>query len=260
MNQAAYLNQIGYTGLLQPTGDVLCALQQAHLYHVPFENLDITLGRSIRLEEDALFDKIVRRRRGGFCYELNGLFACLLESLGFRVRLLSASSANDDGSYSPEFDHLALEVWAPDEPETAWLVDVGWGDGFQLPLRIEQTGEQQHTGRVFRILAENDFRTVRERTSEGRWLTHYRFRLVHHPYEAFFPMCEYHQTSPDSIFTQKRICTLYTPTGRATLSERTLILTTDAGGLRGSGAREERALQGEEEVQQTLFDVFGIRL
>ena len=85
-------------------------MHRAHLLAVPFENLDIHLGRPISLDQDALFGKIVTRRRGGFCYELNGLFALLLRELGFEVTLLSAGVARADGGFGPEFDHLTLLV------------------------------------------------------------------------------------------------------------------------------------------------------
>lgn len=86
----AYLNRIGYEGAVNPSSDTLRALHLAHVLTVPFENLDIHLGRSISIEPEALFRKIVLARRGGYCFELNGLFALLLEQLGFSVTRLAA--------------------------------------------------------------------------------------------------------------------------------------------------------------------------
>src|ERR1051326_4663048 len=102
---AEYLERIGYDGPLDAGVDTLRRLHHAHLLAVPFENLDIHGGRPIVLERDALFDKIVRRRRGGFCYELNGLFAWLLANLGFRVTLLSAGVARERGGFGPGVAH-----------------------------------------------------------------------------------------------------------------------------------------------------------
>src|SRR5689334_21580804 len=115
MDVQAYLHRIGYHGGLEPTAANLRDLHRAHRVAVPFENLDIHVGRPIVLDQDALFDKIVTRRRGGFCYELNGLFAVLLRALGFDVALLSAGVARADGGFGPEFDHLTLLVRVPAE-------------------------------------------------------------------------------------------------------------------------------------------------
>ena len=105
----AYLRRIGYTEAPPaPTRAALFELQRRHLLAVPFENLDIHLGRRFTLDEPALFDKLVRRRRGGFCYEVNGLFARLLTALGYGVTLLAARVYREDGSLGPERDHLAL--------------------------------------------------------------------------------------------------------------------------------------------------------
>src|SRR3954469_4622706 len=113
MDLQAYLRRINYPGNQAPTAAILCELHRAHLLAVPFENLDIHLGRAISLNQDALFNKIVTRRRGGFCYELNGLFALLLRGLGFEVTLLAAGVARADGGFGPEFDHMTLHVTTP---------------------------------------------------------------------------------------------------------------------------------------------------
>src|SRR5437763_10594849 len=106
----AYLKRIGYAGPLKPNSNLLRDLHRAHLFAIPFENLDIAFGREIICDEDAFLRKIIERHRGGFCYELNGAFAALLRSLGFPVSLLSARVPREDGSLSPEFDHLTLRV------------------------------------------------------------------------------------------------------------------------------------------------------
>ncbi|MEO6393687.1 MAG: arylamine N-acetyltransferase, partial [Pyrinomonadaceae bacterium] len=121
-----YLTRIGYAGSTEVSPQTLRDLQLAHLYSVPFENLDISAGRYIRLDLDRLFEKIVNERRGGFCYELNGLFSAMLRSLGFSVDRLAAGVANKSGGFGPKFDHLTLLVHLP-EP---YLADVGFGDSF----------------------------------------------------------------------------------------------------------------------------------
>src|SRR5918995_2554428 len=109
MDVDAYLERIDYRGPLAPTAETLRRLHVAHLLAVPFENLSIHAGEPVVLDDEALFEKIVARRRGGFCYELNGLFAWLLRALGFRVTMLSARVVNR-GVVGPEYDHLTLQV------------------------------------------------------------------------------------------------------------------------------------------------------
>src|SRR5262249_13208100 len=152
MDIKAYFDRIHYRGPLGPTLNTLRDLHRAHLLAVPFENLSISLGQPIILNEAALFEKIVTHRRGGFCYELNGLFAALLRALGFAVTLLSARVASGEGRAVPEFDHLALQVQL-DQP---WLADVGFGDGFQLPLRLDRRDEQdqEQEGHSYRLADE----------------------------------------------------------------------------------------------------------
>ena len=152
MNVPAYLHRIGYTGPITPTLETLRSIHRAHLETVPFENLDISLGCPIVLDEDAFVRKIVEENRGGFCYELNGALAALLREMGFRVTLLSARAALKDGSPGPEFDHLALRVDLNDP----WLVDVGFGECFLEPLLLKPGIEQKQDQAKFRIGEEGN--------------------------------------------------------------------------------------------------------
>src|SRR5215213_9521921 len=126
MDVDAYLERIGYRGPPAPTAETLRRLHVAHLLAVPFENLSIHAGEPVVLDDESLFDKVVARRRGGFCYELNGLFAALLRALGFEVEMLSAAVRGSAGKFGPEFDHMTLLVKLGER----WLADVGFGDSF----------------------------------------------------------------------------------------------------------------------------------
>lgn len=248
MNVAAYLDRIG---IRRPIGRDAASLRHLHLAHlltVPFENLSIHRGEPIVLEEEALFEKVVVRRRGGFCYELNGLFAALLGELGFDVALLSAEVATREGGYGPPFDHMALRVTLAER----WLVDVGFGDSFREPLHLDAAGEQVQGADAFRIDAVSDRRVLSRRGEGDVWAPQYRFGLEAHELFEFDPMCGYHQTSPDSHFTQNRVCSLATSAGRVTLSGTKLIVTE-------RGMRQERELEGEE-VDAVLRDRFGIAI
>jgi N-hydroxyarylamine O-acetyltransferase len=250
MDVEAYLKRIEYDGPLDPSVETLRRLQLAHLWAVPFENLDIHLGRPIALDDASLADKIIRRRRGGFCYELNGLFSSLLRALGYRTTLLSARVAREEGVFGPEFDHLALLVDCG-EP---WLVDVGFGRAFREPLRVSERGEQHQHGRAYRIRPGDEHHTLLERKAPPLpWGTRYTFTLQPRELADFAETCRYHQTSPESNFTQQRTCSRATRRGRVTLVDMRLIITTDTG-------RSERTLTGREEYMEVLKEHFGIEL
>ncbi|HTE87725.1 MAG TPA: arylamine N-acetyltransferase [Terriglobales bacterium] len=249
LNVSSYLARIGYTGPTIPKADTLRAIHRAHLLTVPFENLDIARATKIVCEEDAFLRKIVDRHRGGFCYELNGAFAALLRGLGFEVTLLSARVPREDGTETPEFDHMTLRVDL-DEP---WLADVGFGDCFLEPLRLQTHAEQLQDGQKFRIREEGKSCHVERAQPDGSWKGEYTFSLISRRLEEFAPMCHYHQTSPESPFTRKRICSRATREGRITLADRKLIITR-------LGNREEKVLESEEEWQAPLQKYFQIVL
>jgi N-hydroxyarylamine O-acetyltransferase len=244
----AYLDRINYHGSLAPSAETLRELQLAHLLAVPFENLSIHAKQPIVLADEALFTKIVERRRGGFCYECNGLFASLLRALGFEVAMLSAEVANADGVFGPPFDHMTLMV----SLEQRWLVDVGFGDSFSEPLLLDEPREQLQGSRAYQIVTDGSLFTLRQRIEDGEWKAQYRFTLQPHKYEDYAEMCGHHQTSPQSHFTMARICSLATEEGRITLSDMRLITTST------NNEKQERNLTGEAEYATILRECFGI--
>ena len=247
MDVDAYLERINYRGPLDPTAETLRRLQRAHLLTVPFENLSIHADEPILLNDEALFDKIVRRRRGGFCYELNGLFSTLLRTLGFDVDRLSAGVRMPEDGFGPAFDHMTLLI----RLEERWLVDVGFGDSFREPLLLDKREEQVQGERAYRIDREGERLTLWQRDRDDAWKAQYRFGLTPYEYEDYLEMCHFHQTSPQSPFTQKRVCSRATPDGRITVSELRLITTRD-------GEKEEQALEDEAAVAEALREHFGI--
>ena len=242
----AYLARIGVARPARADAAALRELQLRHLLSVPFENLNIHLGEPIVLEPGALRDKLLRRRRGGFCYELNGAFAELLSTLGFEVRLLAARVFGDGGP-GPPFDHLALRVDV--DGEGAWLADVGFGRHSSYPLRLDTGAEQADPGGTFRIAetADGDLDVIRDGQPQ------YRAEQRPRSLGDFEPTCWWQQTSPDSHFTRSLVCSLLTEHGRITLSDRTLIGTTN-------GQRDERILSDDAEVLDAYRSHFGIVL
>lgn len=240
MDAPAYLRRIRLDDRLRPT---LADLHEAHLLRVPFENLDIARGVPIVLDEDAILQKIVDRRRGGYCFELNAAFAWLLRALGYPVAMLAAGVARGDGSYGIPFDHMALRV----DLERAWLADVGFGDAFLYPVPLDGEAVRQ-AGETFRVRREREWRVV-EREGEAM----YRFTLEPRELAEFEPGNRYHQTSPDSTFTRKRTCSLALPGGRVTLSGDRLV-------ERRRGERTETPVPDEATWSRLLAERFGIRI
>ena len=246
MDVDPYLERINYRGPLDPSAETLRRLQVAHLLTVPFENLSIHAGEPVILSDEALFDKIVVRRRGGFCYELNGLFSTLLRTLGFDVDRLSAGVMIPERGFGPPFDHMTLLVTLDER----WLVDVGFGDSFREPLLLDRRGAQPQGDRAYRIHRERDRFILWQRDRDGDWSAQYRFDLTPYEYEDYTEMCRYHQTSPESSFTQRTVCSRATPDGRITLSGMRLITTLN-------GTKQEQVLANEAARAEALRAHFG---
>jgi N-hydroxyarylamine O-acetyltransferase len=253
MDTATYLKRIGRSGYVQPDARTLRGLQTAHMRSVPFENLDIGLERPIRIDLKSLWRKIVLEGRGGFCYELNGLFAWLLKQVGFEVNHLNARVFDREGSLGMDFDHLALLVQVPGRSER-WLVDVGWGDSFIEPLSLETRDEQVQGLRAYRLEHTSEGYTVWQRNYDGSWERHYFFDLQPHRFpEEYEAACLYHQTSPKSSFTRGSIISRATRDGRISLEDGRLIVTQN-------GRRTERELSSEGEYDALLKEHFGVVL
>ena len=237
----AYLARIGAGRPARPDAGALRDLHLRQLRTVPFENLGIHLGEDIVLAEGPLVEKIVDRRRGGFCYELCGAFAALLSALGYEVDLLAARVFGDDGLGVP-YDHMALRVGS-------WLADVGFGSHTHFPLRFDERGDQADPGGVFRIAetTDGDLDVLRD----GR--PAYRLETRPRALRDFEAGCWWHRTSPKSHFTRSLVCSMLTETGRVTLSGRKLVRT-------AGGERHERLLDGDAEVLAAYRTLFGIEL
>src|SRR5580704_5945641 len=244
---AAYLNRVGVTAPAAGDAAGLRTLHRAHQVTVPFENLSIHLAEPISLEERDLIDKIVRRRRGGFCYELNGAFALLLEALGARVSRVAARVYGEAG-LSPPFDHLALIV-RPADGSGPWLADVGFGSHSDYPLLVEVRDEQDDPAGRFRLAdaSAGDIDVLKD----GR--PQYRIETRERSLADGVPTCWWQQTSPLSHLTRSTICSRLTPHGRVSISGRMLIQTQ-------GGTRTEQQLDTDDELLAAYRDHFDIVL
>ena len=245
----AYLERIHYTGPLRNDYETLRQLSLAHLNSVPMETMDIHLGVPLVLNVDYLYRKIVVRHRGGYCYELNGLFAELLRALGFQVDLLSARVTRPGGHVGPEFDHATLRVTIDG---TAYMADVGFGDGFAEPMEMVPGARRQVHGRDFRLV---------ERAGELHFEVHDEdgfdkgciLSLVPRRLEEFQAQSDAHCSNPRSWFVRTRLATMATPAGRKTLMNDVLKI--------HEGDRTTViGIRNKEHFAQVLRDHFGLRL
>lgn len=235
-----YFQRIGYKGSREPTLETLQAVQAAQAYYIPFETFDISTGTPIVLTFEHLFDKLVKQKRGGYCYEVNALLHFALQSLGFKTRLCLARLTGEDGNLLPASVHMVVIVELNDK----WLADVGWGRGFVQPFSLDNPAEQHE----HRIEQEGDgYNFYRN----GKKL--HRFTLEGHPLDFFEARNLYHQTSPNSPFAKELACSLPTPQGFEMI--RGSIYT----GKNGQ-EKTERKIETDEEYRRLLQKCFGLQL
>ena len=249
MDYSRYLQRIKFSDRAQADDPTLKSLHEHHVMFVPFENLDIHYRKIFDLEIENIFRKVVENVRGGFCYELNYLFNSLLNDIGFSSKIISSRVFDSSGVLGPEFDHMSIHV----RTDKDYLADVGFGDSFREPLRLDHRGEQEQNGEYYRIVDAEEHHLVLERRESEKWKPQYRFTLEPYELSDFDEMCRYHQTSPESPFTQKRVCTRATPEGRITISNMRAIVTE-------RGVKQERELSSHEEWTAALREYFGIEL
>lgn len=248
----AYLNRIGLAGPPAATED---GLAQVHLRHgevIPFENLDILLGRGISLQPEDVFEKLVTRGRGGYCFEQNGLLFRALLSLGFTVRPLLARVWVGGITEPREKTHQLLLV---NIGGREWLADVGFGTaGPCLPLPFEYDRVSEQPGRRYRLRADEVFGSMLERSvAGGPWEKLYSFTLE--PcWQADFEMGNHYvSTHPKSPFTTRVVCSIQTPDGWRVLVNHDLTETM-------GGTPEHSVVPGGSAYMEMLRDRFRLDL
>jgi len=251
----AYFARIGYEGPTTPTLETLTALVTAHLTHIPFENLDPLMGIPVfDLSARVLFDKMVHRRRGGYCYEHNGLMGYVLEELGFGVRRFAARVVwmREPGSPVPSQTHTLLGVAPPSAPQL-FLVDVGFGGQTPTsPLRLETGSVQRTTHEPYRLQSRGDV-LVLQAEIRGEWQSLYEFATRTAPPIDLLVASWYVSTHPSSHFVTDLIASLVTADGRCNLSGRHLSIHRD-------GGTKKVELPDAAAIVDTLTDTFGINV
>jgi arylamine N-acetyltransferase len=253
LDLAGYFARIGYGGAADPTLDVLGDLVTAHTRSIAFENLDPLLGVPVDdLSPEALVDKLVRRHRGGYCYEQNGLMGYVLEELGFGVRRFTARVVwtAGPGSPVPAQTHTLLGVAPPGAPQLL-LVDVGFGGQTPTsPLRLETGGVQQTTHEPYRLQSRGDV-LVLQAEIRGEWQSLYEFATRTAPPIDLLVGSWYVSTYPASHFVTNLMASLVTDNGRCNLAGRHL-------SIHGADGSEKIELPDAAAVVDALGDRFGI--
>ncbi len=258
-----YFARIGYTGPRSPTLETLRALSYAHVTSIPFENLDVLLSRPISLELEALEAKLVRARRGGYCFEQNGLFLEVLLALGFTVRPLSARvRVNRPRSLTPPRTHLCLRV---ELDEVSWLLDVGIGAwSLTGPIRMVLDEAQATPHETRRLVAEGDWDGLARRSPDARLF--HQIRLG----DTWQDVCEltleemppidrvvanwYTSTHPGSHFRGALLVARASDRGRLTLLDTTFTRRAH------DGTSQSETVTSQRRLREVLACEFGLDL
>jgi N-hydroxyarylamine O-acetyltransferase len=246
----AYLKRIDYPGPMRPTVAVLEAIHLAHATHIPFESLDVLLGRPIRLDLAGLQEKLVVGGRGGYCFEQNLLLAAALRKLGFDVRQLAARVRHRGDKPLPR-THMLLMVRIGGADIIA---DVGFGgEGLLLPVPFSPGAECRHYAWTYRVVEEHAGQWLLQSARGAEWSNLYSFTLEPQTLADYEMANHYTATHPDSPFVRALIVQLPTPAARHALRDRELSID------RGGGRIERRALADDDEMLRVLSGTFGLR-
>jgi len=243
-----YLARIGYAGAVEPTVATLRALHEAHVAHIPFENIDVLLGRGVDLDPAALQQKLVASRRGGYCFEHNLLFGSMLQALGFDVRYLAARVRFGAAGVRPRTHMLLLVTFA----DGRWIADVGFGsDGLLGPVPFEPAVESVQFLRTYRVVPEDGWWVMQARRAD-QWSDLYTFTLDAHERVDYEVLNHYTATHPRSIFRALLLAQIASPDRRVLLRNLELSIETSAG-------ITTRTLT-ERDLPEVLRETFGVEL
>ena len=250
MELAAYLERIGYAGPARPDLATLQAVHRAHLQAIPYENLDVQLGRPVSIDPAAAYDKIVRRRRGGWCYEMNGLMGWALGEIGFSVTRMAGAAMREARGDFTIGNHLVLRIDLPGEP-VPWIADVGFGDGILDPFPLKPA-DLTAEGHRFRL----------EAMDQGWWRFHnhefggaksFDFTLPPADPALLAEKCAWLQSAAESPFTMNVICQRWRGGEVLQLLGRTFRRIRP-------GVKQERLIESAEDLVQVLARDFTLDL
>jgi N-hydroxyarylamine O-acetyltransferase len=217
------------------------------LFTVPFENLDVQAGKVVSLIPEEIVAKIIQRRRGGYCYEVNGLFAMALDALGISYQLIACRPMIYP-MLRPR-THMALIAQVENE---SWLCDLGFGSyGIRAPVRLADAGKEIRQGNdTFILERTTDQDYLLKAHVEGQWANQYSFDLWPQQWVDFTPANYLNSTHPDSLFVQKLVVLKQHSNGRTILFDDRL--------KQVNGDRSQVRMLREEEISDVLRETFGL--
>lgn len=246
----AYLRRVGHDGDTAPTAQTLAALHRAHLAAIPFENLDVVLGRGIAVDLDSVQAKLVERRRGGYCYEHGVLFAAVLERLGYEVERMLARVGGEELERPRAPTHMTLRVATGGE---RWLADVGFGSGLLRPLPFDEGGPHAQGGWTFALASTGSRSWALRELRGGEWVTRYGFDEQRLHAADVVMANHFTSTFERSPFVGKPVVTRRDEDSIRSLVDRRLALE------RPDGTLDERDV-ADDEIGALLRETFGIPL
>ncbi len=251
MQLEAYLQRVGFSGTPLPTLETLRALHRRHVLSVSFENVDVQLGCPLSIDVEAAYEKIVTRRRGGWCYEQNGLFGWALSQVGFAVTRVAAAGNRAARGNAADANHLTLLVDIPDAANRLWLADVGFGGSMLEPIPLIESTHMHAPYRVGLRRLENERWEFHEHDGSGE--SCFDFAAGAGNEQTLARKCQELQTDPDSTFVTTLVVQARTPETHAALRGIVLRHLTP-------GQTSERTLESADELISTLAETFGLNV
>jgi len=243
----SYFNRIGFAFPGRADIATVSTMMRQQLFSVPFENIDVQNGKIVSLVPEEIAEKILRQRRGGYCYEVNGLFAMALEALGIPYQFVAARPMFYPARRPRTHMAIVAEI-----DGFRWLCDLGFGSyGIRAPLRLDMLDtEVTQDFDSFMLTKDGTGDYVLKALVEGVWINQYGFDLSAQEWIDFVPANHLNSTHPDAIFVQKLLIVLHNPTGRSIL----------VGDLLKTvyGERIEKRTLSQQAVSEVLRDVFQL--
>lgn len=249
MNYETYLARFHAKLIHNHSYEELAELQRLHMQHIPFENLDVIRREPIYLNLNRIYNKIVNQNRGGYCYEVNGLFHWLLGELGFNAQLGAATVRRANGIWAKADTHVIILVHLENE---TYLTDVGFGDSNYHPININGTKQTDVSG-TYKVIQQTDDLYDLTRKVSDEWIPLYRFNIKPKKLVDFHEGCVFNQVSKESSFTHYDLATLATDDGRITISGNTFT-------KKERGKVIEKIELTDDEKMDKLKNIFGITI